>query len=59
NFYIFLYFFAQNEPRLTVLSTAFASVRFVCTLSQQSVKLMTRFVISLKTAKAVFFFMIE
>jgi len=53
NFYIFLYFFAQNEPRLTVLSTAFASVRLVCTLSQQSAKLMTRFVISLSLVQKI------
>ena len=36
-FFRLLLFFVQNEPRLTVLSTVFASVRLVCTfLSAQS-----------------------
>ena len=47
-FFRLFHFFVQNEPRLTVLSTVLASVRLVCTLSQRSVKLMTRFVISLR-----------
>ena len=47
-FCISLCFFVRNEPRLTVLSTVIASVRPVCTLSQQSVSLMTRFVIKLR-----------
>ena len=47
-FCISLCFFVRNEPRLTVLSTVLASVRPVCTLSQQSISLMTRFVIKLR-----------
>ena len=41
NFLQLLYFFVQNEPLLTVLSTVLASVRIVCTLSQHSASLMT------------------
>jgi len=55
----FFYFSVQNEPRLTVLSTVFASVRLVCTLSQHSASLMTRFVIKLKHPYGCFFLKLQ
>ena len=60
-FIYFYIFFVWNEPRLTVLSTALASVRPICTLSQQSAKLMTRFVISLglRKKRRLFLFMVR